>query len=79
MGKRRLESEILFKTELYTKSGALLLGGRQAPNQRNGINIPVEKRTENGVCSNDYLRGLDQLHSNILKFLFVKTYYGGNW
>ncbi|XP_068016326.1 apoptosis-stimulating of p53 protein 1 isoform X5 [Melanerpes formicivorus] len=23
--------------------------GRQAPNQRNGINIPVEKRTENGV------------------------------
>ncbi|KFQ75706.1 Apoptosis-stimulating of p53 protein 1 [Phaethon lepturus] len=24
--------------------------GRQAQNQRNGINMPVEKRTENGVC-----------------------------
>ena len=26
-------------------------GGRQTQNQRNGISIPLEKRTENGVCN----------------------------
>lgn len=44
----------MLRTELCTKSDALLLGGRQAQNQRNGINIPMEKRTENGVCNNSY-------------------------
>lgn len=41
----------VLKTEFCTKSDTLLLGGRQAQNQRNGINIPVEKRAENGVCN----------------------------
>lgn len=41
----------MLKTELCTTNDASLLGGRQAQNQRNGINIPVEKRTENGVSN----------------------------